>query len=32
MNIAKDWIDTNASDELKERIKTLPAIVALTQN
>ena len=24
MNIAKEWIDVNASDELKERIKNLP--------
>src|SRR5687767_6234613 len=31
MNIAKEWIDVNASDELKERIKSLPAVVALTQ-
>jgi len=32
MNIAKEWIDVNASDELKERINSLPAVVALTQN
>jgi len=32
MNIAKEWIDVNASDDLKEKIKSLPSVVALTQN
>lgn len=32
MNIAKEWIDVNASDELKEKIKSLPSVVALTKN
>ena len=29
MNIAKEWIDVNATDELKERIGSLPSVVGV---